>query len=166
MSVPTPVTNRVIVDESGSTRKRKSTRNVPDWIQVNPCETFARASGVSDRSAKNAITEPTKESAIIAVANQPAFGSPIRLPNSNSTTAPKAGKAGISHARSRRFRASIVWGPTSRSEGPLGPRLAGWIDASSCRPLLASALQQIDIVGTDRLATTKDGDDDREPDRD
>ena len=57
MSDPTPVTNSVIVDESGSTRKRKSARKVPAWIQVKPCDTFDRASGLSDRSAKNAITD-------------------------------------------------------------------------------------------------------------
>src|SRR5437899_3311899 len=107
MSVPTPVTNNVIVDESGSTRKRKSARKEPAWIQVNPWETFERASGLKDRSAKNAITEATNDKKTIAVANQPAFGSPIRLPTSSSTTAPTAGKTGINHARSSRFRAFI-----------------------------------------------------------
>src|SRR5437899_11176403 len=136
MSDPTPVTNSVIVDESGSTRKRKSTRKVPAWIQVKPWETFDRASGLSDRSAKNAITDATNDSAISAVASQPAF-SPRRLPKRSSTTAPSAGNAGITHARSRRFRALIV----------------------------ASALQQIDVVGVDRLPAAEDRDDDRETDR-
>ncbi len=115
MSVPTPVTNSVIVDESGSTRKRKSTRKLPAWIQVKPWETFERASGPSDRKAKNAITDATNDNAIRTVASQPAFGSPMRLPTRSSTTAPRAGNAGMTHARSRRFRALIVGQPFNRS---------------------------------------------------
>src|SRR5436190_14864667 len=136
MSDPTPVTNSVIVDESGSTRKRKSARKVPAWIQVKPCDTFDRASGLSDRSAKNATTDATNDNVISAVASQPAR-SPMRLPKRSSTTAPSAGSAGMTHARSRRFRALIV----------------------------ASALQQIDVVGADRLAAAEDRDDDRQTDR-
>ena len=68
------MTNNVIVDERGSTRKRKSTRNDPDWIQVNPCETLVRASGLSDRSAKNAMTDATNESPISAVAEPAGLG--------------------------------------------------------------------------------------------
>src|ERR1700712_5145882 len=74
MRVPTPVTNNVIVDDSGSTRKRKSTRNVPAWIHVNPCETLDRVSGLSERRAKNATTEATNDNPIIAVPIQPALG--------------------------------------------------------------------------------------------
>src|SRR5258706_13686578 len=136
MSDPTPVTNSVIVDESGSTRNRKSTRNPPAWIQVNPCDTFERASGLRGRSAKKAMHDEAKANPISAVAIQPAFGSPMRFPNNSSTTAPSAGNAGMAHARSRRFRACIV----------------------------ASALQQIDVVGVDGLAAAEDGDDDRETD--
>ncbi len=84
---------------------RKSTRNVPAWIHVKPWLTCARASSGSDRSAKNTITEPTNASAIIAVASQPAHGSPICLPKSSSTTAPNAGSAGMIQARSSRSRA-------------------------------------------------------------
>ena len=36
ISVPTPVTNRIIVDESGSTRKRKSTRKPRDLDPREP----------------------------------------------------------------------------------------------------------------------------------
>ena len=103
ISVPTPVTKRIIVVDSGSTRKRKSTWKPPTWIHVKPSLTWcallrARASS----SAKNATSDATNVSAISPVAIQPARGSPMRLPNSSSTTAPNAGMAGITHARSRR----------------------------------------------------------------
>ena len=75
-------------------RKRKSTRNDPDWIHVKPLLTLNRASGGSDRSAKNVITDPTNASEHNTVAIQPATGSPMRLPKSSSTTAPSAGSAG------------------------------------------------------------------------
>ena len=44
--------------------------------------------------AKNITTDQTNASAISAVAIQPAFGSPMRLPNSSSTTAPSSGQRG------------------------------------------------------------------------
>src|SRR4051812_22496954 len=135
MRVPTPVTNSVIVEESGSTRNRKSARKPPDSIQVKPSLTCWRCSGGSDRSAKNAITDARNASAIVIVASQPAFGSPIRLPNSSRIAAPTAGSSGITHARS-----------------------------STSRAVILLALQEVDVVGRDILSAPEDGHDDRQTD--
>ncbi len=44
--------------------------------------------------AKNITIDATNERPTIAVANQPANGSPMRLPNSRRTTAPNSGQRG------------------------------------------------------------------------
>src|SRR3954453_6664273 len=72
ISAPTPVTNRIIVDDSGSVRKRKSTRNPPAWIHVKPSLTLERDDSGSDRSARNAVTDARNASTISPVASQPA----------------------------------------------------------------------------------------------
>ena len=101
ISVPTPVTKRIIVTESGSTRKPIFTTKPPDWNHVQSVRTCSRCSASRPRSTAKATTEQTNDRPIVAVAIQPARGSPMRLPNSRSTTAPKAGSAGISQTRSR-----------------------------------------------------------------
>ena len=96
-----PVTKRIIVTESGSTRKLIFTTKPPDWNHVHSDRTCWRSSAWRPSSTANATTEQMKARPIVDVAIQPAIGSPMRLPNSRSTTAPNAGSAGISQTRSR-----------------------------------------------------------------
>src|SRR5689334_3513130 len=95
ISAPTPVTNRIIVVDSGSTSIRHCTLKPPDEIHVYPSLKTERFDASRLNSAPNAITDATNASAIIAVAIHPAIGSPMRLPRSNSSAAPNAGNSGI-----------------------------------------------------------------------
>src|SRR3954447_4477254 len=102
----------------------------------------------------------------MAVAIQPATGSPMRLPNSSSTTAPAAGSAGTIHDRWMMSCASTrPYLPLSALRaGPLGPRLRRRKVLAPV--ILASALQEVDVVGGDVLSATEDGNDDRQTDGD
>jgi hypothetical protein len=61
--------------------------------------------------AKNITIDATNDSPTRPVAIHPANGSPMRLPNSRSTTAPSSGSAGTIQIRSRRSRALTGWSP-------------------------------------------------------
>ncbi len=105
MSRATPVTNRIHVTESGSTRKPNFTLRPPETNQSKMLRTWAR--GVTSRSAKNVTTDHTKEHASSPLPIHPASGSPIRLPKSNRMIAPAIGNAGTSHTRSSTSRELI-----------------------------------------------------------
>src|SRR5262245_33373739 len=100
MSDPTPVTNRAIVIDSGSARNPTSTRRSPTGIHSNRIWTKWRSSSASPSSPKNTTTVATKLAAAIAVASQPAPGSPSRRPNTSSSTKPASGSAGINQTAS------------------------------------------------------------------
>ena len=65
---------------------------------------FTRTSLGRSSMAKNITSDATNERPTIAVAIQPANGSPMRLPNSRRTIAPNNGSAGTIQIRSRRSR--------------------------------------------------------------
>src|SRR3954447_13716746 len=122
ISVATPVTKRMNAIESGSARKPNSTLRPPAGNQVKRSTTCCRCSGGRSRSAKNMTTDTRNARPSMALANQPASGSPMRLPNSSRKRAPKSGSAGTSQSRSRTswelIRASALQHPHVVGGGP------------------------------------------------
>ena len=102
---------------AGRRGSRSRRGSVPAWIHVKSVrDVRPRVGAAASSSAKNVTTDhDERERRSVAVAIQPAIGSPMRLPNSSSTTAPNAGSAGISQTRSRRSRRAHVDQPFSRS---------------------------------------------------
>src|SRR5690349_8377063 len=145
MSVPTPVTKSSIVTDSGSTRKPIFTWKPPEMNQVKRLRTWLRGSTL--RNARNVTTVQRNDPPIIEVPIHPAHGSPMRLPNRSSSTAPASGSSGMIHTRSSRSRAFTADRPPEQL----------------CAP---SALQQVDVVGGRALTAPEDRDDDGETDRD
>ena len=104
MRAPTPVTNRVIVDDSGSTRNPKST-----WIRpTDPREHLGRrrAPPASSDEQRKRPTDATNASTIIVVASQPAWVHRCACRTAAGSTEPAQGSAGITQTRSRTLRAS------------------------------------------------------------
>src|SRR3954469_19402291 len=137
---------------------------------------FTRTSCGRSSMAKNITIDAMNASTTRPVAIHPAAGSPMRLPNSSSTTAPSSGNAGTIQIRSRRSRAlifvrsrcfasappsansghaSLRAGPSAKEKaGSRPPRSRGWV------------LEEVEVVGGCTATTTEDGDDDAESDRD
>ena len=105
--MPTPVTNRAMVIDRGSTRKATSTWNEPELIHVNRVWVKTRSSPSSPTRPKNTITAVRKAAPIMAVASHPARGSPRRLPATSRTRNPVRGRAGISQTASSTGAAPI-----------------------------------------------------------
>ena len=100
-----PVTSRIHVIERGSAKKPIFTFSVPAGTHVQRLWTLARSAVGRSSMAKSITTDHTNASPISVVAIQPATGSPMRLPNSSRTTAPRSGSAGTIQMRSSRSRA-------------------------------------------------------------
>src|SRR3954467_7918522 len=75
MSVDTPVTNRIIVTESGSTSSDVLTLKPPDSIHVKIDLVTARSSASRPSRAKNVTALAANAPAVATVAIQPATGS-------------------------------------------------------------------------------------------
>src|SRR5919202_5239579 len=122
MRAPTPVTNRAMVTDNGSTRKPTSTCSPPEGTHENSVWSKARCSCPLPMRARNTPHVTRNDREIRAVATQPASGSPRRRPDARRMANPASGRAGISQAA-----CSIVGGPASALEegdvvgGGLGP---------------------------------------------
>ncbi len=95
--------------ESGSAKKPMSTLSAPAGSHVYRVWMLTLALLGRSSMAKNMTSDHTNARAMNPVAIQPAIGSPMRLPNSSSRTAPHSGRAGTIHTRSRRSRALTSW---------------------------------------------------------
>ena len=100
MRAPTPVTNRAMVIDSGSARKPMSTASLPAGTHSNRVNTVSRSSPSWPTSPMNTNRVAMNEPPIMAVASQPARGSPRRRPSIIKINTPASGKAGISQTRS------------------------------------------------------------------
>src|SRR5581483_2908560 len=100
ISAPTPVTNSTIVIDNGSTRKPSCTLRLPAGSQSNStCWNCRSCSGLPSSPMKTTRAD-TNAPPHIAVANQPASGSPILRPATTRTRKPNSGSAGINQTRS------------------------------------------------------------------
>src|SRR6266511_3669069 len=106
MRVPTPVTKRANVIESGSARKPSFTCSPPAGNHEKMSTVCER--GSTSRRARSITTDHANASAISPVASHPAFGSPRRRPKSSRIAVPSAGSAGTIQTRSRRSPASTA----------------------------------------------------------
>src|SRR3954454_13158348 len=88
--------NRIIVTESGSTRRLASTRRLPTSIHGNRWNTTWRCCSSFAIRPTKVVTAAPKAPPIISVASQPAHGSPRRRPPSSRRTTPASGSAGTS----------------------------------------------------------------------
>ena len=100
MRAPTPVTNKAMVMDSGSARKPMSTASFPAGTHSNRVTTVSRSSPSWPTSPMNTSKVATNDPPIMAVASQPARGSPRRRPSAIRISTPASGKAGISQTRS------------------------------------------------------------------
>ena len=96
INAPIPVTTRIIVALSVSSRRSAPTLNPPTEIQSNRCWSASRSSVANDNRWSTAATETPNDRNTVAVPSTPAHF-PSRFPKKRMIAAPASGSAGISH---------------------------------------------------------------------
>ena len=145
ISVATPVTKRMNVTESGSTRKPIFTCSPPDGSHVKRFFTWDRWSAGRSSSAKNVTTDQTKDS--------PSRALPIHPATRLADPLPEQEQDDRADDREQRHEPDEVEQVAARHE-----RILGVIGRSAPR--------RPDVVGGGALPAPEDRHDDREPDRD
>ena len=93
MAVETPVTNRAMVMDSGSTRIPALTWRPATGNQVNMVKSATRSAAGRPSMVTQTTRAATKEPPAAAVPTHPATGSPRRRPKTRLTMKPSRGKA-------------------------------------------------------------------------
>ncbi len=97
ISAPMPVTTRIIVADSTSSRRSKATRNAPTVIHSATCWITSRDSAGADMSSPTTATARANEATTADTASHPAHR-PSRPPKNRFTAAASNGSTGTSHS--------------------------------------------------------------------
>src|SRR5215831_16869673 len=100
MSVPIPVTTRIMTADNGSSRSATGTEKSPEVIHVNACCTSTRFSGSRPASLATAATEIANDISIAPQAIAPAAPLPRRRWKPAFSRKPTSGRSGISSSMS------------------------------------------------------------------
>src|SRR5512139_2621835 len=103
MRKPTPVTTRVMIDDSGSSWNERSALKEPDWTQAKRVLTSGKLSAETLRSPKNETRDRRKEAKTDRQACQETYRLGSRLPATARIKALAPGKSGMSQKISMRY---------------------------------------------------------------